>query len=60
MYKKWLSRVPIANFTFHGADGDYLLVSKHARQELLDYLVNNADTYWLDPYRNVNLYVKKC
>ncbi|PKI13882.1 polysaccharide deacetylase family protein [Colwellia sp. 12G3] len=49
----------IANFTFHGVGSDHLSVSKHAHQELLDYLVNNKAIYWVDTYRNISLYVKK-
>ena len=49
----------IANFTFHGIGGDHISVSKHAHQELLNYLVNNKAIYWVDTYRNISLYVQK-
>jgi peptidoglycan/xylan/chitin deacetylase (PgdA/CDA1 family) len=49
----------IANFTFHSVGGDYLPVSIKAHQELLDFLAKNKDIYWIDTYRNINLYIKK-
>ncbi len=49
----------IANFTFHGIGGDYLSVSKKAHQELLNYLADNKNIYWVDTYRNISLYIKK-
>lgn len=47
----------IANFTFHGVGGDYLSVSKNAHEELLKYLADHQDIYWVGTYRNISLYL---
>ena len=48
----------MANFTFHGIDGDHLSVSKEAHEELLKYLADNKDTYWTDTFLNIMKHVK--
>ena len=47
----------IANFTFHGVGGDHLKVSADAHQELLAYLHQNRDTYWVDTFANIMTYL---
>ena len=40
-------------FTFHGVGGDYLLVSREDYNELLYYLKENENDYWVAPFREV-------
>ena len=40
-------------FTFHGVGGDYLLVSPEDHNELLYYLKENENDYWVAPFREV-------
>lgn len=48
----------MANFTFHGIGGDYLSVSREAHEELLRFLDQNRDIYWVDTFINIMHYVK--
>ena len=48
----------MANFTFHGIGGDYLAVSTEAHEQLLQYLAENNDVYWVDTFLNIMKYVK--
>jgi len=48
----------MANFTFHGIGGNYLAVSSQAHEELLEYLSENSDVYWVDTFLNIMNYVK--
>ena len=48
----------MANFTFHGIGGDYLAVSSQAHEELLRYLSDNSEIYWVDTLINIMNYVK--
>jgi peptidoglycan/xylan/chitin deacetylase (PgdA/CDA1 family) len=48
----------MANFTFHGIGADHLSVSNEAHQQLLDYLAENSDVYWVDTFLNIMKYVK--
>ncbi len=48
----------MANFTFHGIGGDYLSVSAQAHEELLQFLAENQDVYWVDTFLNIMKYVK--
>lgn len=48
----------MANFTFHGIGGDHIAVSKEAHEELLKYLADNKDIYWVDTFLNIMKYVK--
>jgi peptidoglycan/xylan/chitin deacetylase (PgdA/CDA1 family) len=48
----------MANFTFHGVGGDYLAVSTEAHEQLLQYLAENNDVYWVDTFLNIMKYVK--
>jgi peptidoglycan/xylan/chitin deacetylase (PgdA/CDA1 family) len=43
----------LAVFMFHGVGGDYLKVSREAHRELIDYLVNNSNTYWVAPLTEI-------
>lgn len=49
----------MANFTFHGINGDYLTVSNQAHEELLAYLVAHKDTIWTDTFLNIMNHVRK-
>ena len=41
------------NILFHGVGGDYLAVSSEAHDQLLKFLVDNSETYWVDSYINI-------
>jgi len=47
------------NIIFHGVGGDYLSVTTKAHQELLNFLANNSDTYYVDSYINLMKYVSE-
>jgi len=49
----------MANFTFHGINGDYLTVSNQAHEELLAYLAAHKDTIWTDTFLNIMQHVRK-
>lgn len=49
----------LANITFHGIGGDHLSISNQAHQQLLAYLANNADIYWVDTFKNISEYITK-
>jgi peptidoglycan/xylan/chitin deacetylase (PgdA/CDA1 family) len=49
----------MVNFTFHGIGGDHLQVSTLAHDELLQYLSDNSDIYWVDTFLNIMKYVKQ-
>lgn len=46
-------------FTFHGVGGDYLSVTNQAHKELLQFLSNNKDKYWVDTFKNVTDYISE-
>jgi peptidoglycan/xylan/chitin deacetylase (PgdA/CDA1 family) len=48
----------MANLTFHGIGGDYLSVSTEAHAQLLQYLAENQDIYWVDTFLNIMKYVE--
>jgi len=48
----------MANLTFHGIGGDYLSVSTEAHAQLLQYLAENRDIYWVDTFLNIMKYVQ--
>src|SRR5690606_154278 len=48
----------MANFTFHGIGGDHLAVSAEAHEELLKYLAENKNVYWVDTFLNIMKHVK--
>lgn len=48
----------MANLTFHGVGGDHLSVSVEAHEQLLQYLDDHADVYWVDTFVNIMKYVK--
>lgn len=43
----------LANITFHGIGGDHMSVSPQAHEELLQYLDDNRDIYWVDTFANI-------
>lgn len=47
----------IATFMFHSVGGGYLNVSNEALQELLIYLKENEQDYWVDTFFNVTKYI---
>lgn len=47
------SKVRLVNILFHGIGGDYLSVSSEAHDQLLNYLAENGDRYWVDTYLNI-------
>ena len=49
----------MANFTFHGVGGDHLSISVEAHEQLLGYLADNRDVYWVDTFLNIMKYVNK-
>lgn len=49
----------MANFTFHGIGGDHLAVSTEAHEELLKYLAENKNVYWVDTFLNIMKHVKE-
>jgi len=57
--KKAAEKGTMANFTFHGIGGDHLSVSTEAHEQLLQYLDENRDIYWIDTFLNIMKYVKK-
>lgn len=48
----------MVNFTFHGIGGDHLQTSIEAHEELLQYLAENRDKYWVDTFLQIMTYVK--
>ena len=52
-------KTQLINIVFHGVGGDYLMVSKQAHDELLEYLADNHDNYWVDSYVNIMNYVSR-
>jgi peptidoglycan/xylan/chitin deacetylase (PgdA/CDA1 family) len=48
----------MANFTFHGVGGDHLAVSIDAHEQLLQYLADHPDIYWVDTFLTIMKYVK--
>ena len=47
----------IATFMFHSVGGGYLNVSNEALQELLIYLKENEEDYWVDTFYKVTKYI---
>ena len=43
----------LVNIIFHGVGGDYLTISNDAHKELLDFLDQHRDDYWVDSYINI-------
>jgi hypothetical protein len=47
----------LAIFTFHGVGGQYLSVSREAHEELLVYLNENRESYWVATFRQIMKHV---
>jgi len=47
----------LVNFTFHGIGGDHLSISNQAHQQLLTYLADNQDKYWVDTFKNISMHI---
>ena len=47
------------NIIFHGIGGDYLTVSSEAHDQLLKFLAENKETYWIDSYINIMKYASR-
>ena len=43
----------LVNIIFHGVGGDYLTISNDAHKELLSFLDQNRNDYWVDSYINI-------
>jgi len=56
--KEAAAKGTMANFTFHGVGGDHLTTSKEAHEELVKYLAEHKDIYWVDTFLNEMKYVK--
>jgi len=48
----------LINIIFHGVGGDYLIVSKEAHHELLQFLAANKKDFYVDTYINIMEYAK--
>jgi len=49
----------MVNFTFHGIGAEYLSITNKVHEELLVYLAENKQYYWVDTFRNISLYVQE-
>ena len=49
----------LLNILFHGIGGDHLSVSTEAHAELLQFLADNGEVYWVDTYINIMRHVRK-
>ena len=49
--------VALINILFHGVGGDYLSVSTQAHVQLLDFLAEHQEIYYVDSYINIMQYV---
>jgi len=47
----------IANYTFHGIGADHLSVTNEAHNQLLKYLADNQDKYWVDTFFNISSFI---
>ncbi len=47
-----------AVFLFHGVGGDWIPTDAQAHEELLKYLSDNRDKYWIAPFGEVAKYIK--
>lgn len=56
--KEAAAKGTMANLTFHGIGGDYLAVSAEAHGQLLQYLADHRDIYWVDTFLNIMNYVR--
>lgn len=43
----------VAIFLMHGVGGDYLVTDANLHQQILDYLVQNRDRFWVDTFKHV-------
>lgn len=51
-------RGTVAAFTFHGIGGDYMSVSVQAHEELLAWLAEHRDEYWVAPMADIGAWVR--
>ena len=51
--------VSLINIIFHGVGGDYLSVTSEAHSELLNFLVKNNETYYVDSFINIMKFANK-
>jgi hypothetical protein len=49
----------MVNILFHGVGGDYLSVESDAHEELLQFLADNSDRYWVDSFINIMRHVQE-
>lgn len=48
----------VAIFLNHGVGGDYLVTDTQLHQDLLDYLVDHQDRFWVDTFKNVMIHTQ--
>ena len=53
LVQKQTGKTPLINILFHGIGADHLSVSTEAHNELLKFLAENQETYWVDTYLNI-------
>ncbi len=49
----------LLNILFHGIGGDYLSVTSEAHDQLLKYLADNQEIYWVDSYITIMEYASE-
>ena len=59
LVKEAAEKGTMVNFTFHGVGGDHLVTSVKAHDDLLKYLADNKDIYWVDTFANIMKHVKE-
>lgn len=59
LVKEAAEKGTMVNFTFHGVGGDHIVTSAKAHEDLLKYLADNKDIYWVDTFVNIMKYVKE-
>jgi len=53
LVKEQTSKTQLINILFHGVGADHLSVSTKAHDQLLKFLSENQDIYWVDTYQNI-------
>ncbi|MBC2608146.1 polysaccharide deacetylase family protein [Pelagicoccus albus] len=48
----------VAIFLNHGVGGDYLVTDAKLHEQILEYLAENQDRFWIDTFKNVTLHAK--
>lgn len=53
LVKEQTGKTSLINILFHGIGGDHLSVTVQAHDQLLKFLSENQDIYWVDTYQNI-------